>query len=360
LDFLTQDELHTPPLIYSNPFNGWMDEVAIYNKALSENAIKLIRDSADKAAPVCEGSSGESTNQIKATWTNPETIEQVSVTRNLELKTIDISKEERKFWVAQAQENIPPPDSELPKPYTDDTGKDDTGKDDTGKDEPPVDEPDDVTKQKEDLPGVGDPSESICGPGTYLKDGKCALDDRCGEGTYLKDGKCVIDDRCGPGTIMKDGTCVIDTSKEEQQETDIESQPSTVTEEQQATDTGGGCLIATATFGTELSPQVQQLRELRDNTLLQTESGSAFMTGFNQFYYSFSPVIADWERQSPVFKEAVQMAITPLITSLSILNYVDMDSEAEVLGYGIALILLNIGMYFVAPVSIGLIVRRKI
>ena len=37
-----------------------------------------------------------------------------------------------------------------------------------------------------------------------------------------------------------------------------------------------------------------------------------------------------------------------------------MDSEAEVLGYGISLILLNIGMYIVAPVGIGLVlVRRK-
>jgi len=123
---------------------------------------------------------------------------------------------------------------------------------------------------------------------------------------------------------------------------------------------GGGCLIATATYGSELSPQVQQLRELRDNTLLQTSLGSAFMTGFNQFYYSFSPTIADWERQNPIFKEAVKLTITPLITSLSLLNYVDIDSEAEVLGYGISLILLNIGMYVVTPVGIGLVlVRRK-
>ena len=50
----------------------------------------------------------------------------------------------------------------------------------------------------------------------------------------------------------------------------------------------GGCLIATATFGSELAPQVQYLREIRDNTVLQTQSGTAFMTGFNQFYYSFS------------------------------------------------------------------------
>ncbi|KAG2473208.1 MAG: Peptidyl-prolyl isomerase [Nitrosopumilales archaeon] len=112
---------------------------------------------------------------------------------------------------------------------------------------------------------------------------------------------------------------------------------------------GGACLIATATFGSELAPQVQQLRELRDNKLLQTNSGSAFMSGFNQFYYLFSPTIADWERESPIFKEAVKLTITPLLTSLSILNYVDMDSESEVLGYGISLILLNIGMYFAAP-----------
>jgi len=112
---------------------------------------------------------------------------------------------------------------------------------------------------------------------------------------------------------------------------------------------GGGCLIATATYGSELAPQVQQLREIRDNGLLETESGSAFMESFNQFYYSFSPGIADLERENPIFKEVVKLTITPLLSSLSLLNYVDLDSESEVLGYGISLILLNVGMYFVLP-----------
>jgi len=123
-------------------------------------------------------------------------------------------------------------------------------------------------------------------------------------------------------------------------------------------ESGGGCLIATATFGTELAPEVQKLREIRDNTLLQTESGTSFMQGFNQFYYSFSPTIADYERQNPIFKETVKIAITPLITSLSLLNYVDMDSEIEVLGYGFSLILINIGMYFVAPAIVINRVRK--
>ena len=111
-----------------------------------------------------------------------------------------------------------------------------------------------------------------------------------------------------------------------------------------------GCLIATATFGSELSNEVQMLRELRDNTLLETRSGSAFMIGFNQFYYSFSPTIADWERQNPIFKEVIKTAITPLLATLSILHYVDMDSETEVLGYGIGIIALNLGMYIGLPV----------
>jgi len=122
---------------------------------------------------------------------------------------------------------------------------------------------------------------------------------------------------------------------------------------------GGGCLIATATFGSELAPQVQQLRELRDNTVLQTESGTSFMTGFNHFYYSFSPAIADYERENPTFKEAVKLIMAPLLTSLTLLQYADIDSESEMLGYGIGVILLNIGMYFVAPAVLIMTVRKS-
>lgn len=121
----------------------------------------------------------------------------------------------------------------------------------------------------------------------------------------------------------------------------------------------GGCLIATAAFGSEMAPQVQFLREIRDNTVLQTESGSAFMTGFNQFYYSFSPAIADYERENPAFKEAVKITLTPLLTSLTLLQYADIDSESEMLGYGIGIILLNIGMYFVVPAVLIMAVRAK-
>ena len=144
---------------------------------------------------------------------------------------------------------------------------------------------------------------------------------------------------CGTGTVEKNGICVVDT-------------PNTKSSE------GGGCLIATATYGSEMALEVQQLRELRDNTLLQTESGTAFMGTFNDIYYSFSPIIADYERENPVFREAVKIAITPMISSLSILNYVEMDSESEVLGYGISLILLNLGMYLGIPAVVIIGIRK--
>jgi len=140
---------------------------------------------------------------------------------------------------------------------------------------------------------------------------------------------------CGEGTMLKDGKCVAAEEK------------------------GGGCLIATAAYGSEMAPQVQFLREIRDGKIMATESGTAFMTGFNQFYYSFSPAVADYERENPMFKEAVKVTLTPLLTSLAILNYVDIDTEQEMLGYGIGVILLNIGMYFVAPAAVIIAIKNR-
>ena len=142
-------------------------------------------------------------------------------------------------------------------------------------------------------------------------------------------------------------------------EPEIEPEPMMTSQPAEEKKKGGGCLIATAAFGSEMAPQVQFLREIRDNKVLQTESGSAFMTGFNQFYYSFSPAVADYERENPAFKETVKFALTPMLASLAILNYVDIDSEAEMLGYGIGIILLNIGMYFVAPAIIIIKIKNR-
>jgi hypothetical protein len=123
------------------------------------------------------------------------------------------------------------------------------------------------------------------------------------------------------------------------------------------TPVGGGCLIATATYGSEMATEVQQLRELRDNQLLQTESGTAFMGTFNDIYYTFSPVIADYERENPYFKEVVKIAITPMISSLSLMD--NANSESEVLGLGLSVIALNLGMYLGVPAIVIIGIRKK-
>ena len=133
---------------------------------------------------------------------------------------------------------------------------------------------------------------------------------------------------CGTGTELVNGICQIIQTEEKSSK-------------------GGGCLIATATYGSEMATEVQQLRELRDNQLMNTESGTAFMGTFNDIYYSFSPTIADMEREHPMFKEAVKLAITPMISSLSLME--NAESESEVLSIGISVIMLNLGMYLGVP-----------
>ena len=144
---------------------------------------------------------------------------------------------------------------------------------------------------------------------------------------------------CGPGTELVNGMCQVIKTEETKEK-------------------GGGCLIATAAFGTELAPQVQFLREIRDNTVMSTASGAAFMTGFNQLYYSFSPTIADMERENPMFQEAVRAFITPMISSLSIMTLADHGSESEVLGLGMSVIALNLGLYIATPTIIGFKVHK--
>jgi hypothetical protein len=143
---------------------------------------------------------------------------------------------------------------------------------------------------------------------------------------------------CGSGTELVNGICKVIQTEEKSSK-------------------GGGCLIATATYGSEMAPQVQQLRELRDNQLLNTESGTAFMGTFNDIYYSFSPIIADYERENPYFKEAVKLAITPMISTLSLME--NAESESEVLGIGISVIMLNIGMYLAVPTVVIVGIRKK-
>lgn len=121
---------------------------------------------------------------------------------------------------------------------------------------------------------------------------------------------------------------------------------------------GGGCIIATAVYGSELAPQVQYLREIRDERVLATDVGRNFMGAFNQVYYAFSPGIADLERENPVFRELVGIMIQPMLLSLHIMEHA--DSDIKVLAYGMTAILANAALYLGGPAFAALWSRRLI
>lgn len=95
------------------------------------------------------------------------------------------------------------------------------------------------------------------------------------------------------------------------------SQPAQPTAQTTSAPFGGRCLIATAAFGSDISPQVQFLREFRDQRIQSTEAGASFMTVFNMWYYSFSPYVADYERQQPWLQDTVRTSVYPLLGILT-------------------------------------------
>ena len=114
-----------------------------------------------------------------------------------------------------------------------------------------------------------------------------------------------------------------------------------------------GCLIATAAFGSELAPQVQYLRDFRDEFVMKSTSGAAFMTTFNDVYYSFSPQVADYERKEPILQESVKASIYPLLGILTLAehaHHVIGGEQGTILAGGISGLL--IGTVYLWPAGI--------
>lgn len=77
-------------------------------------------------------------------------------------------------------------------------------------------------------------------------------------------------------------------------------------------------MIATATFESELSPEVQFLREFRDSQILQTFAGSNFMTAFNAWYYSYSPGVANYISTHEAARTGMKYLLYPLMGILHV------------------------------------------
>lgn len=73
------------------------------------------------------------------------------------------------------------------------------------------------------------------------------------------------------------------------------------------------CLIATATYGSQLSPEVQLLRNFRDNSIQRTKAGSSFMLVFNAWYYSFSPYVASYLTTHAASRTAMKGILYPIV-----------------------------------------------
>ena len=126
--------------------------------------------------------------------------------------------------------------------------------------------------------------------------------------------------------------------------------------------TGGGCVIATATYGSELAPEVCFLREFRDKIVLRTFLGSCFMKAFNAWYYSFSPKLASLISRSLLLRGFMRFLLYPLIgiMHVSALTYqtFSFNQEFGVLIAGFVASFL-IGITYLSPLLLLLLKLKK-
>jgi hypothetical protein len=82
------------------------------------------------------------------------------------------------------------------------------------------------------------------------------------------------------------------------------------------------CFVATAAYDTPLAPNVQFLRQLRDQTLKKSRSGELLFEKFFEKYNLFAPDIVEMMTADPQMKELIKLAfVNPII------NYFKMVSQ---------------------------------
>jgi outer membrane protein assembly factor BamB len=128
--------------------------------------------------------------------------------------------------------------------------------------------------------------------------------------------------------------------------------------------TSKGCVIATATYGSAMAPQVQALRDFRENIALNTFAGSSFMTVFNAWYYSWSPPVAAQIAPSAPLRGVMQVVLQPVLNILQVATYTyssfTFNSEFAIFMAGFVTAAL-LGLVYVFPIAtLGLFTTTRL
>jgi len=120
------------------------------------------------------------------------------------------------------------------------------------------------------------------------------------------------------------------------------------------------CLLAAATYGSDLSSGVNSLRGFR-GSVLGTKIGRSFLTIFNSWYYSFSPRVASYASTHSNVREGVKGLMYPLIGSLMLVSAVyaalSFNPEFAVVLSGLLACVLIGSLYLAVPL---LIIKRAL
>jgi subtilisin family serine protease len=111
---------------------------------------------------------------------------------------------------------------------------------------------------------------------------------------------------------------------------DYSNEASTITETIQSSggSTRGGCLIATAAFGSSLAPQVAILREFRDRILIKSAVGRSFIRAYDRY----SPALAGIVEEHETLRVVIRFGLLPLVAY---------GYWSILIGHGITLILFS-------------------
>ncbi|WP_455279239.1 CFI-box-CTERM domain-containing protein [[Eubacterium] cellulosolvens] len=126
-----------------------------------------------------------------------------------------------------------------------------------------------------------------------------------------------------------------------------------------------GCIIVTATLGSPMAPEVLYMRHVRDDMIGSNQVGKMLVAGWNTFYYSWSPPIAESISKYEPLRSTVGILLTPLfgIVHSTAFIYAGIEPINTTLASTISFIsaaIMSIAVYVAIPILGFRISARKL